>query len=198
LPPLLVPLHLGTESVLAIALVLYVHHNPGGKLHMTFPRSVRHLPIYYNYKNTGRPSANEPNSVFWSHYTDESNAPLYPFGHGLSYTSFAYSDLKTQAVGNNEVEVTFTVKNTGKVKGKEVAQLYIRDWFASVTRPVKELKGFELVELAPNEEQQITLKLTDKELGFYNNEGEFIIEPGKFSVFVGGSSNTVLEKHFEL
>lgn len=198
IPAIVEAWQLGTQSGNAIAQVLYGDYNPSGKLPMTFPRSVGQVPIYYNYKNTGRPSANEPNSVFWSHYTDESNAPLYPFGHGLSYTTFSYSNLETKVVGNNQVEVTFTVKNTGKVKGKEVAQLYIRDWFASVTRPVKELKGFELVELAPNETQQITLKLTDKELGFYNNEGEFVVEPGKFSVFVGGSSNTILETDFEL
>ncbi|TXE09948.1 beta-glucosidase BglX [Seonamhaeicola algicola] len=198
IPAIVEAWHLGTQSGNAIAQVLYGDYNPSGKLPMTFPRSVGQVPIYYNYKNTGRPSANEPNSVFWSHYTDETNAPLYPFGHGLSYTTFTYSKLKTKVINNNQVEVTFTVKNTGKVKGKEVAQLYIRDWFASVTRPVKELKGFELVELTPNEEKQITLNLTDKELGFYDNDGEFILEPGKFTVFVGGSSHTELEKDFEI
>lgn len=198
IPAIVEAWHLGTQSGNAIAQVLYGDYNPSGKLPMTFPRSVGQVPIYYNYKNTGRPSANEPNSVFWSHYTDETNAPLYPFGHGLSYTTFTYSNLKTKVTNNNQVEVTFTVKNTGKVKGKEVAQLYIRDWFASVTRPVKELKGFELVELTPNEEKQITLNLTDKELGFYNNNGQFILEPGKFTVFVGGSSHTELEKDFEI
>ncbi len=198
IPAIVEAWQLGTQSGNAIAQVLYGDYNPSGKLPMTFPRSVGQVPIYYNYKNTGRPIANEPNSVFWSHYTDESSLPLYPFGHGLSYTTFSYSNLKTQVKENNEIEVAFTVKNTGHVKGKEVAQVYIRDWFASVTRPVKELKGFELVELAPNAEQQITLTLTEKELGFYDNNGKFIVEPGKFTVFVGGSSNTALEEDFEL
>ncbi|WP_159018876.1 beta-glucosidase BglX [Algibacter sp. L3A6] len=189
---------LGTQSGHAIAQVLYGDYNPSGKLPMTFPRSVGQVPIYYNYKNTGRPAANEPNSVFWSHYIDESNTPLYAFGHGLSYTSFSYSDLKVNKISDTHVEVSVELKNTGKYKGKEVAQLYIRDLFASVTRPVKELKGFELVELEPNEAKTITFQLTEKELGFYNNSGDFIVESGDFKVFVGGSSVTELEAKFEL
>jgi len=189
---------LGTQSGNAIAQVLYGDYNPSGKLPMTFPRSVGQVPIYYNYKNTGRPSANEPNSVFWSHYIDESNAPLYPFGHGLSYTTFAYSNLKVSKKTDTTIEVTVDLKNTGNYKGKEVVQLYIRDVYASVTRPVKELKGFELVELEPNKTETITFTLTEKELGFYNNEGDFVVEPGEFRVFVGGSSNTVLKDSFEL
>lgn len=189
---------LGTQSGHAIAQVLYGDYNPSGKLPMTFPRSVGQVPIYYNYKNTGRPAANEPNSVFWSHYIDESNTPLYAFGHGLSYTSFSYSDLKVNKISDNHVEVSVELKNTGKYKGKEVAQLYVRDLFASVTRPVKELKGFELVELEPNETKTITFQLTERELGFYNNSGDFIVESGDFKVFVGGSSVTELEAKFKL
>ncbi|GAA4238302.1 beta-glucosidase BglX [Postechiella marina] len=198
IPAIVEAWQLGTQSGHAIAQVLYGDYNPSGKLPMTFPRSVGQVPIYYNYKNTGRPAANEPNSVFWSHYIDESNTPLYPFGHGLSYTTFAYSNLKVNTISNNEVEVSVELKNTGKFKGKEVAQLYIRDLFASVTRPVKELKGFELVELKPNEVKTITFKLTEKELGFYNNSDEFVVEPGDFKVFVGGSSKTSLEGAFKL
>lgn len=198
IPAIVEAWQLGTQSGHAIAQVLYGDYNPSGKLPMTFPRSVGQVPIYYNYKNTGRPAANEPNSVFWSHYIDESNTPLYPFGHGLSYTTFAYSNLKVNAISNNEVEVSVELKNTGKLKGKEVAQLYIRDLFASVTRPVKELKGFELVELEPNEVKTLTFKLTEKELGFYNNSDEFVVEPGDFKVFVGGSSKTSLEGTFKL
>ena len=198
IPAIVEAWQLGTQSGNAIAQVLYGDYNPSGKLPMTFPRSVGQLPIYYNYKSTGRPSANEPNSVFWSHYTDESNTPLYPFGYGLSYTTFLYSNLKVNNISTNEIEVSVDLKNTGKYKGKEVAQLYIRDLFASITRPVKELKGFQLVELEPNETKNIKFTLTDKELGFYNNEGDFVIESGDFKVFVGGSSNTVLEQKFEL
>ena len=198
IPAIVEAWQLGTQSGNAIAQVLYGDYNPSGKLPMTFPRTVGQLPIYYNYKNTGRPIANEPNSVFWSHYTDESNTPLYPFGHGLSYTKFSYSNLKINKISTNEVKVSVDLKNTGKYKGKEVVQLYIRDLFASITRPIKELKGFELIELQPNETKNITFTLTKKELGFYNNEGDFILEPGEFKVFVGGSSNTVLEQKFEL
>ncbi|MCB4798277.1 beta-glucosidase BglX [Neotamlana laminarinivorans] len=198
IPAIVEAWHLGTQSGNAVAQVLYGDYNPSGKLPMTFPRSVGQVPIYYNYKNTGRPTANEPNSVFWSHYTDVSNTPLYPFGHGLSYTTFQYANLNVTVKSGNEVEVSFNLKNTGSIKGKEVAQVYIRDLFASVTRPVKELKGFELVELEPGETKQITVTLTEKELGFYNNSGDYVVEPGDFTVFVGGSSNTALESNFTL
>lgn len=198
IPAIVEAWQLGTQSGNAIAQVLYGDYNPSGKLPMTFPRSVGQVPIYYNHKNTGRPAANEPNSVFWSHYIDESNAPLYPFGHGLSYTTFAYSNLKINKTSGHTVEVTVDLKNTGAYKGKEVVQLYIRDVFASVTRPVKELKGFELVELEPNQSLTVRFTLTDQELGFYNNAGDFVVEPGAFKVFVGGSSNTALEAAFDL
>ncbi len=198
IPSIIEAWQLGTQSGNAIAQILYGDYNPSGKLPMTFPRSVGQIPIYYNYKNTGRPTTDNPNIVFWSHYIDESNTPLYPFGHGLSYTNFSYSQLKVKAKGKNQIEVSVVLANTGNYKGKEVAQLYIRDLFASVTRPIKELKGFKLVELAPNETKAITFKLTEKELGFYNNEGVFIVEPGNFKVFVGGSSDTVLEEDFSL
>ncbi len=196
IPAIVEAWQLGTQSGHAIAQVLYGDYNPSGKLPMTFPRSVGQIPIYYNYKNTGRPLLPAPNEVFWSHYTDESNTPLYPFGYGLSYTSFLYSDLIVNKVSEESVEVTFTLKNTGKVTGKEVVQLYIRDVLASVTRPVKELKGFELVELKPNQEKTIHFNLTKDALGFFNNEGDFVLESGDFKVFVGGSSQTVLESGF--
>jgi beta-glucosidase len=187
---------LGTQSGNAIAQVLYGDYNPSGKLPMSFPRNVGQIPIYYNYKNTGRPVGSKK-EVFWSHYQDVENTPLYPFGFGLSYTTFKYSNLET-VVGNNQVSVSFDIKNTGAYKGKEVAQLYIRDLVASVTRPVIELKGFELIELNPKETKKIEIKLTFKELGFYNNSGDFIIEPGEFKIFVGGSSITDLEALIEL
>jgi beta-glucosidase len=193
LPAIVEAWQLGTQSGNAIAQVLYGDYNPSGKLPMSFPRAVGQVPIYYNYKNTGRPLIPIPNTVFWSHYQDVENSPLYPFGYGLSYTTFEYSDLKTQVVSATEVSVSVTLKNTGKFTGKEVVQLYIKDHYASVTRPVRELKGFELVSLEANESKKIEFTLSEKELGFYDNEGKFIVEPGDFSIFVGGDSNTTLQ-----
>lgn len=200
IPSIIEAWHLGTQSGHAIAQVLYGDYNPSGKLPMTFPRSVGQVPIYYNYKNTGRPVLPAPNIVFWSHYSDEVNQPLYPFGYGLSYTSFEYSEMKIENSFSEDktVKVSVKLKNTGKLKGKEVVQLYIRDLFATVTRPVKELKGFEMVELLPNEIKTISFLLTESELGFYDNQGQFIVENGDFEVFVGGSSSADLMNTFEL
>ena len=158
--------HLGIESGNAIAQVLYGDYNPSGKLPMTLPRDVGQVPIYYNYKNTGRPGPKDV--VFWSHYSVQVNTPLYAFGHGLSYTTFKYNDLKVSKKGKS-CEVSVNVKNTGKTDGEEVVQLYIRDRVASVTRPVQELKGFEKIMLKSGESQTVKFTLTDKELGFYNN-----------------------------
>ena len=198
LPAIVEAWQLGTQSGNAIAQVLYGDYNPSGKLPMSFPRAVGQVPIYYNYKNTGRPLIPIPNTVFWSHYQDVENTPLYTFGYGLSYTTFEYSALQAKVVSDKEVNVSVTLKNTGKFAGKEVVQLYIKDHYASVTRPVRELKGFELVSLKPNERKNITFTLSEKELGFYNNEGEFIVEPGDFSIFVGGDSNTTLQSKITL
>jgi len=198
LPAIVEAWQLGTQSGNAIAQVLYGDYNPSGKLPMSFPRALGQVPIYYNYKNTGRPLIPIPNTVFWSHYQDVENSPLYPFGYGLSYTTFDYSDLKTQVVSATEVSVSVTLKNTGKFTGKEVVQLYIKDHYASVTRPVRELKGFELISLEPNETKKIEFTLSEKELGFYDNEGNFIVEPGDFSIFVGGDSNTTLQSKVTL
>jgi len=200
IPAIVEAWQLGTQSGNAIAQVLYGDYNPSGKLPMSFPRHVGQVPIYYNYKNTGRPSLPGPDVVFWSHYQDVKNDPLYVFGHGLSYTTFAYSNIKINNTykSSNEVTVSVTLTNTGKVKGKEVAQLYLKDVYSSVTRPVRELKGFKLVELNPNESKDIKFKLSKNELGFFNNEGKFIVESGDFKVFVGGSSKANLETKFEL
>ncbi len=200
IPAIINAWHLGTQSGNAIAQVLYGDYNPSGKLPMTFPRNVNQVPIYYNYKNTGRPNLPGPNLVFWSHYTDQTNLPLYPFGYGLSYTNFDYKNLvvdNTYAT-DQTVKVTLQVTNTGQVKGKEVVQLYLRDLFASVTRPVRELKGFELVELEPNQTKTITFTLSNDQLGFYDNNGKFKVENGDFEVFVGGSSLANLSKAFKL
>ena len=200
IPAIINAWHLGTQSGNAIAQVLYGDYNPSGKLPMTFPRNVNQVPIYYNYKNTGRPNLPGPNLVFWSHYTDQTNLPLYPFGYGLSYTNFDYKNLvvdNTYAI-DQTVKVTLQVTNTGQVKGKEVVQLYLRDLFASVTRPVRELKGFELVELETNQTKTITFTLSNDQLGFYDNNGKFKVENGDFEVFVGGSSLANLSKAFKL
>lgn len=186
---------LGTQSGHAIAQVLYGDYNPSGKLPMSFPRTVGQVPIYYNHKHTGR-RVPEP-SVFWSHYSDESNEPLYPFGFGLSYTTFEYQHLNVNVVGR-KVDVELTIQNTGALAGEEVVQLYIRDRVASVTRPVKELKGFEKVMLQAGETKKIQFTLTEKELGFYNNQRVFIVEPGIFDLMVGGSSVEGLSTEFEI
>lgn len=195
IPTILETWHLGSQSGHAIAQVLFGDYNPSGKLPMTFPRNVGQVPIYYNYFNTGRPGPID--LVFWAHYTDEKNAPLYPFGHGLSYTEFEYTNLQIDTSDNNAIKVGITVKNIGKVTGEEVAQLYIRDNVASVVRPVKELKGFEKFSLEPNESKQVQFTLTNKELGFYDQEGNFIVEPGTFDVMVGTSSQKGLTGSFK-
>ncbi len=186
IPTIVEAWQLGSQTGNAIAQVLYGDYNPSGKLPMTFPRSVGQVPIYYNPYNTGRPGPKP--EVFWSHYTDESNKPLYPFGFGLSYTSFAYSNLVINDANPAAIKVTATVTNSGKLAGEEVAQLYIRDKVASVVRPVKELKGFSKFSLKAGEASQIEFILTAAELGFFNNDGKFIIEPGDFDVMIGGNS----------
>jgi beta-glucosidase len=200
IPAIVEAWQLGTQSGNAIAQVLYGDYNPSGKLPMTFPRNVAQVPIYYNHKNTGRPIMNEPDSVFWSHYIDEKNTPLYPFGYGLSYSKFKYSDLKLSSPSfskNGKIEVSVLVKNTGKVAGKEVVQLYIRDLIASVTRPVLELKGFEMIELQPNETKKVTFAINEKTIEFFTANSKWEAEAGDFNVFVGGSSAETLKGDFQ-
>ncbi|MCT4590052.1 MAG: beta-glucosidase BglX [Carboxylicivirga sp.] len=196
IPAIVEAWQLGTQTGHAITQVLYGEYNPSGKIPMTFPRHVGQVPIYYNQYRTGRPGPK--NEVFWPHYMDESEKPLYPFGYGLSYTTFAYSDLNVEVKGNNKVEVSVNVTNTGEVAGEEVVQLYINDEVASVVRPIKELKGFEKISLEPNEYKQIKFTIGEKELGFYNGEGKFLIEQGAFKVFVGTNSEELLEGEFVL
>ena len=199
IPAIVEAWQLGTESGNAIAQVLYGDYNPSGKLPMTFPRNVGQVPIYYNYKNTGRPVMNEPESVFWSHYIDQKNTPLYAFGHGLSYTQFEYSDIqmdKNSFANDEEITVTVEVKNTGKYTGKEVVQMYIRDLFASVTRPVKELKGFEMIELKPNESKKVSFRINKKTIEFFTAQSKWEAEAGDFKIFVGGSSDKTKEADF--
>jgi len=195
IPAIVEAWQLGLQAGPAVAQVLYGDYNPSGKLPMTFPRDVNQVPIYYNYKNSGRPGPSE--QVFWAHWTDQTNAPLYPFGYGLSYTDFKYSDLKVSPNANG-ASVSVTVKNTGKVDGEEVVQLYIRDKVASVTRPVKELKGFEKINLKAGESKVVNFTLGQAELGFYNNQGKYIVENGEFDIMVGGSSMDTLKDTFTL
>ena len=203
LPAIVEAWHLGTESGNAIAEVLYGDYNPSGKLPMSFPRSVGQMPLYYNHKNTGRPGAEgaDAGSVFWSHYGDQKNAPLYPFGFGLSFTEFEYSKItlnKASLTNNAKIEASVTLTNTGKVKGKEVVQMYIRDHYASVTRPVRELKDFELVELEPGESKQIRFEITPETLQFYSAKKKWESEPGAFTLFIGTNSATTRSIDFKL
>ncbi|WP_026705368.1 beta-glucosidase BglX [Flavobacterium soli] len=199
IPAILEAWQLGTESGNAIAQVLYGDYNPSGKLPMTFPRSVGQVPIYYNQKTTGRPGPGGE-SVFWSHFTDEKNTPLYPFGYGLSYSKFEYSNLKMSASsfsGNGKITVSVNVKNTSKVDGKEVVQMYIKDEIGSITRPVKELKGFEMVSLKANETKTVSFTIDSKLIEFYTANSKWEAEAGDFKVFIGGSSDATLEGKFE-
>lgn len=198
-PAVLATWQLGSEAGNAIADVLFGAYNPSGKLPVAFPRRVGQLPMTYAHKNTGRPGP-EP-GVTWSRYTDLPNDPLYPFGFGLSYTSFSYSEPKLSAAemaAGGELKVTTTVTNTGTRPGVEVAQLYVRDLVGSVTRPVKELKGFQKVELAPGQSREVTFTLTAADLAFYTARGKWEAEPGAFKVFVGGNSRDTKEAGFSL
>jgi beta-glucosidase len=192
---------LGTQAGNAIADVLFGDYNPSGKLPVTFPRSVGQVPIFYSMKNTGRPM--DPKNKYTSKYLDESNDPLYPFGYGLSYTTFSYTDPKVDkskiTIGKNEeIKVSCVVTNSGKVAGEEVVQLYVRDVVGSVTRPVKELKNFQKIMLQPGESKEILFTLTINDLSFYRRDMSFGAEPGKFIVFVGGNSRDTKQTEFIL
>jgi beta-glucosidase len=186
----------GTQAGPAIADALFGDVNPGGKLPVTFPRTVGQVPIYYNHKNTGRPPTEQK---YTSKYLDVPVAPLYPFGYGLSYTKFNFADVRLSAnsiAPDGQLMVSVEIENTGQRAGDEVVQLYIRDQTASVTRPVKELKGFERITLQPGEKRRVQFKLTSEHLGFYNRDMRFVVEPGEFKVFVGADSENLLEKSF--
>jgi len=189
----------GIQAGNAIADVLFGDVNPGGKLPVTFPRSVGQIPLYYNHENTGRPP--DPKNKYTSKYLDAPVTPLYPFGSGLSYTSFRLSNLRLSAQSikpSGRVTVSIDVENAGKRLGDEVVQIYIRDIAASVTRPVKELKGFERIRLNPGEKRRLEFVLAPEHLGFYNREMKFVVEPGEFRVFAGTSSEGGLEATFRV
>lgn len=180
---------LGTETGNALADILFGDYNPSGKLPMTFPRSVGQVPIYYNEKSTGRPF--DPNSKWTSKYIDSPNTPLFPFGYGLSYTTFEYAEPKpnkTTFKKGEPLKISVTVRNTGKRAGEEVVQLYLRDLVGSVTRPVRELKGFRKIMLQPGEAKTVEFTLTDTDLSFYRKDMTFGSEPGEFDIMVGGNS----------
>lgn len=203
IPAILEVWHLGSEAGNAIADVLFGDYNPSGKLPVSFPRNVGQCPIYYNHKNGGRPVTNphDAGMVFWSHYTDSPNTPLYPFGYGLSYTSFEYSDLKLSATKMNnkeEILVSVMIKNTGKLTGQETVQLYIRDYVGSVTRPIKELKGFKKITLKPGEESMVQFTINNETLSYYRADLTYGSEPGEFALMIGGNSQKTLTTDFRL
>lgn len=189
----------GTEAGYAIADVLFGKVNPSAKLPMTFPRSLGQVPIYYNYKNTGRPLNKEKVEKceyerFRSNYMDECNTPLFPFGYGLSYTKFSYSDITIsddKPKGNQEIKASVTLTNTGEYDGSEVVQLYIRDLVGSNTRPVKELKGFEKVHLKKGESKTVSFSISPELLKFYNHQLKYDWEEGAFDIMIGTNSSDV-------
>jgi beta-glucosidase len=191
----------GSEAGNAIADVLFGDINPSGKLTTTFPQNVGQVPLYYNHKNTGRPLEGKWFQKFRSNYLDVSNDPVYPFGYGLSYTTFQYSDVKlskTQMHPNDKITATVTVTNTGAREGKETVQLYIRDMVGSVTRPVKELKGFQKIPLKAGESKIVSFTIGIDDLKFYNSDLKWVAEPGDFKVMIGTSSADVKEAAFTL
>lgn len=193
---------LGDQGGNAIADVLVGDYNPSGKLPISFPRNVGQIPIFYNYYNTGRPVTKPSDIRYKSAYIDSPNDPRFAFGHGLSYTTFAYNDLKLDQATlqkGQSLKLSFKLTNTGKVMGEEVAQLYIHDQFASIVRPVKELKDFVKVKLKPGESKVINFELTLEKLAFYQEKIGWTTESGTFKVMIGTASNDIkLEGNFEL
>jgi len=201
-PAILYTWWLGSEAGNAIADVLFGDYNPSGKLPMTFPRDEGQIPIYYNHFNTGRPAKNESDTNYVSAYIDLKNSPKFPFGFGLSYTSFQYSDLKlsSQKIKNTEsIEVSLNISNTGKVAGEEVVQLYLHDKVGSVVRPIMELKDFQKIKLNAGESKIVKFIIDKEKLSFYNQELQWVTEPGEFEIMIGTSSADIrLKSEFEL
>jgi len=192
----------GTQAAAAIGDVLFGSVNPSGKLTATFPQNVGQVPIYYSHKSTGRPlEEGKWFSKFRSNYLDVTNEPLYPFGYGLSYTTFSYGDIKLSAPSfkaGESIKATVTVTNTGKYEGKEVVQLYTRDMVGSITRPVKELKSFQKISLKPGESREVTFTISAEDLKFYNAELQYVAEPGDFKLFIGTDSRDSKSADFKL
>nr|NMN91265.1 beta-glucosidase [Brenneria salicis ATCC 15712 = DSM 30166]RBP58114.1 beta-glucosidase [Brenneria salicis ATCC 15712 = DSM 30166] len=191
----------GTEGGNAIADVLFGDYNPSGKLPMSFPRSVGQIPIYYNHLPSGRPYTPENPGKYTSHYYDEANGPLYPFGYGLSYTTFSVSDVRLSSQTmkrDGVVTVSVTVKNTGDRAGETVVQMYLHDVVSSISRPVKELRGFQKIMLQPGESRTVSFPIDQTALTFYNADMRQVVEPGKFDVFIGLDSQRVKRQSFTL
>jgi len=200
-PAILYTWWLGTRAGNAMADVLFGDYNPSGKLPISFPRTEGQIPIYYDHFSTGRPAKNDSDIFYVSAYIDLLNGPRFPFGYGLSYTSFSYSDitLSTPAFSpDGKLTASVTLTNTGKYEGRETAQLYIRELVGSIVRPVKELKGFQQVFLKAGESKQISFTISAEDLRFYNDKLQYIYEPGEFRLFIGGNSNEVKEAKFTL
>ncbi|MEP1566466.1 MAG: beta-glucosidase BglX [Ekhidna sp.] len=195
IPTIVEAWHLGSEAGNAIADVLSGDVNPSGKLPMSFPRHVGQLPLYYNHLNTGRP--NNEGAVFYSHHMDVENTPLYPFGYGLSYSEFEYSDLVIKQ-SSEEINVLITVTNTSDVYGQEVVQVYIRDIAASISRPVLELKGFEKIGLEPGQAKQIRFQFTKEDLSYFDTNGNTVFESGEFLISVGSNSQDLISESITL
>jgi beta-glucosidase len=207
--------HPGTMGGPAIADLLFGLEVPSGKLPVTFPKAEGQIPVYYAQKNSGRPATHDswvrmkdiPERTFQTsigntnHYLDIGFEPLYPFGFGLSYNEYRYSDMNissSQMEMNDTLKVQATVTNMGKLPGEEIVQVYIRDWHASITRPVKELKGFKRIHLEPGESKKVMFSISTDDLAFYNAEGQILIEPGRFSVWIGPDSSTGINMDFIL
>jgi len=191
----------GTEAGNAIADVLFGDYNPSGKITASFPRNVGQIPVYYNHLNTGRPFQPGDSPKFKSDYLDVSNDPLYPFGYGLSYTTFKYSDISlsnTTLNASGKITASVNITNTGTRSGKETVQMYIRDMVGSIVRPVKELKGFKQINLNPGETQKVSFTISVNDLKFYNSDLKYVSEPGAFKIFIGTNSSDVKEADFNL
>jgi beta-glucosidase len=201
-PAILYTWWLGSEAGNAIADVVFGDYNPSAKLPMSFPRNVGQIPIYYSHFNTGRPAKNDDDLNYVSAYNDVSNSPKFAFGYGLSYTSFAYSNLqlsRKKIRSNEKIEVFVTIANTGKYDGEEVVQLYLRDRVGSVVRPVKELKDFRKIKLIAGETKTIKFIIDKEKLSFYNEQLQWVAEPGDFDLMIGASSDDIrLKDSFEL
>lgn len=197
IPTILYTWWLGTEAGNSIADVLFGTVNPGGKLPMTFPRTEGQVPVYYNHYNTGRPAKNNTDRNYVSAYIDLDNDPKFPFGYGLSYTQFKYADMNlssTNLKGNQTLKISVNISNNGRYDGEEVVQLYIRDLFGKVVRPVKELKGFQKVFIKKGETKTVSFTLTPEDLKFYDDELNFDWEGGEFDIMVGTNSRDVQTK----
>ena len=191
----------GHEAGNAIADVLFGNYNPSGKLTMSFPRNVGQVPVYYNYKNTGRPQPAGEGQKFRSNYLDVPNDPLFPFGYGLSYTSFSYSDIsinKKQIRANETLQAKLTVTNTGNYDGEETVQLYVQDVYASITQPVKQLIDFQKIFLKKGEQKEVSFTISIDDLKFFNQDLKQVYEPGDFNIFIGGNSRDVKKTSFNL